>query len=281
MAGLRGQKATVYENGIKVPFFIRWPKGFEGNRKIDWPSAHIDIVPTLLDACRIQRPSGIDGVSLMPLLDGTAKKLAERDLYFQWHRGDVPELYRAFAVRGSQYKLVQAEGWGQVPEGEYKFELFDIINDPSEKYDIAAAHPEIVKEMKNRYEKWFEDVSSTRGFEPPCIIIGTKFENPTTLTRQDWRGAKDWNDTDVGYWKTQAAVAGTYTLWLQFSDPVKFDSTVRLQFNDTILTSSIEKGQDRAAFENIHIKKGYVQIKGWVETGGNIFGVRYLDVVKR
>lgn len=280
MAGLRGQKATVYENGIKVPFFIRWPHRFKGHRKIDWPSAHIDLLPTLLDACRIELPADVDGISLMPLLSGDQEKLPDRALYFQSHRGDEPELFRAFAVRDNNYKLVQATGWEPVPESQYKFELFDIVNDPSEKNDIAAAHPEIVEEMKSRYKKWFEDVSSTRGFQPPSIIIGTKYENPTTLTRQDWRGTGGWDDTDVGYWKTQAAVTGNYTIQMQFSNPVESDSTAKLQINDALLTASIEKGHDQVTYKDVHIDKGYAQMKGWVETGGNVFGVKFVDIVK-
>lgn len=278
MAGLRGRKATVYENGIKVPFFIRWPNGFEGKRKIAWASAHIDVLPTLLDACGAGTLADMDGVSLMPLLQGDMEKLADRNLYFQSHRGDVPELFRAFAVRGGRYKLVQSAGWDPVPESEYKFELFDIENDPCEENDISALHPQIVEEMKARYVKWFEDVSSTRGYQPPYIIIGTEHENPTTLTRQDWRDAKGWNDTDVGHWKTEAAQSGNYKMILTFSNPMESDSTAKLKVNDAILAGAINKGEDQIAFDHIKISRGYTQIKGWVESGYQVYGVKYIEV---
>lgn len=281
MAGLRGRKATVYENGIKVPFFISWPGRFAKNRKIDSPSAHIDILPTLLDICQQELPAGVDGTSLVPLLKGDKTQLPDRTLYFQTHRGDEPELFRCFSIRDNKYKLVQNAGWDPVPKSKYKFELFDIANDPYEKSDIADTNPEIVKDMKNRYKQWFEDVSSTRSFDPPHIIIGTEYENPTTLTRQDWRGAKGWRDTDVGYWKTEAAEKGIYKIQLRFSSPVKYDSTVKLQINDVILTGLIEAGQDRITFENVSITKGYTQINGWAETSGDVFGVKYIDITKK
>src|ERR1700722_4670492 len=75
-AGLRNRKGTVYEGGIRVPFYIRGP-GFKAGAAIDAPSAHIDIAPTLLDLCCGQSRDGklaFDGRSLAPLLGGTAKQ---------------------------------------------------------------------------------------------------------------------------------------------------------------------------------------------------------------
>ncbi len=50
--GLRSRKTSVYEGGIRVPCYVRWPKGFK-SQVIDVPLAHIDITPTLLAACGI------------------------------------------------------------------------------------------------------------------------------------------------------------------------------------------------------------------------------------
>ncbi len=69
-AGMRGRKGTVYEGGIRVPFFVRWPRSLKPGRTVDRLAAHIDVVPTLLDACGVPAPKGLrlDGRSLMPLL---------------------------------------------------------------------------------------------------------------------------------------------------------------------------------------------------------------------
>ena len=70
-AGLKGRKASAYDGGTRVPFLIRWPGEFEAGRKIDRIAAHMDVVPTLLEAAGIAAPeSKFDGVSLMPLLTG-------------------------------------------------------------------------------------------------------------------------------------------------------------------------------------------------------------------
>jgi len=167
-AGLRNRKGTVYEGGIRVPFYIRGP-GINAPVAIDSPTAHIDIAPTLLDLCGVKRVSAkpaFDGQSLAPLLRDGVKQLPDRTLYFQWHRGDEPEKYRAFAARGPKYKLVRAAGSFQEIKGEPKFELFDISADPFEEKDIAAEKPDMVEKLKRQYEDWFADVTKN-GFTPP------------------------------------------------------------------------------------------------------------------
>jgi arylsulfatase A-like enzyme len=55
VSGMRGRKGTVFEGGTRVPFFVRWPGGFKGDRDIDRIAAHIDIAPTPQD--RRQKPA--------------------------------------------------------------------------------------------------------------------------------------------------------------------------------------------------------------------------------
>ena len=111
-AGLRGLKGTTYEGGIHVPCYVRWPGRFPAGLVVDQIAAHIDITPTLLDACEV--PAGtepkLDGRSLLPLLRGEpAAAWPERTLYFQWHRGDAPEFGRSFAARTKRFKLLRPE----------------------------------------------------------------------------------------------------------------------------------------------------------------------------
>ena len=66
-AGLRGRKAPVYDGGIHVPCYIRWPGHFPAGGVVDKIAAHIDLMPTLLDACGVAPPVGVrfDGKSLL------------------------------------------------------------------------------------------------------------------------------------------------------------------------------------------------------------------------
>ncbi len=218
-AGMRGLKGTVYEGGIRTPLFIRWPAKVTAGAKVDRLVAHIDLFPSLLEACGVrQNPtpaltSKIDGISFYPLLTNVLTNAAaaeawpDRTLYFQWHRGDRGELYRSCAARSQRYKLVDGK------------ELYDLAQDPAESQDVASKMPERVAEMRAGYEAWFHDVAATRNFEPPRIYLGTKFENPVLLTRQDWRGQNaSWEPGGLGYWEVDIRSAGEYECTLIFPE---------------------------------------------------------------
>ncbi len=215
-AGLRNRKGTVYEGGIRVPCYIRW-KGKTVPHTIDVALAHIDITPTIADLCDVkvdEKAAGFDGRSFRSLLLKQEAKWPERTLFFQWHRGDVPERGRAFAARGPQYKLVQSAGVQPGAKFTPRYELFDIVADPFEEHDLAAEKPEEVAKLKAGYDTWFEDVTKP-GFEAPRIIIGSTKENPVRLSRQDWRGPNaGWAANSEGHWQVKFERAGRYKVTL-------------------------------------------------------------------
>ena len=178
---------------------------FPAKLAVDKIAAHIDLVPTLLEACGVPAPEGLklDGKSLLPLLTGQQTAgWPDRTLYFQWHRGDQPELGRAFAARSQTYKLLRRE---PIPGAKPPpLELFDMEHDPLELEDIAPSHSVIVASMYKGYMAWFKDVSATRGYEASPIEIGGARENPSVLTRQDWRGPlAGMNPNDLGFWQVR------------------------------------------------------------------------------
>ncbi len=266
-AGERGAKGTVYEGGIHVPCFMRWPRRFEAGREVNRIAAHIDVFPTLLEACGATSPRGvhIDGRSLMPLALGEQAEWPDRTLYFQWHRGDVPELYRDCAARSQRYKLVNGK------------ELYDMAADPGEAHDIAAAQPGVVEEMRKGYEAWFRDVCSTRGFDPPRIVIGTPHENPTVLSRQDWRGAEGWHDGQVGYWEVSVARAGTYEIAFTFP-AIASAGLARLKLNDVVVEQPVESGAQTCVFHAAHLPAAQGRLFATVETGGKVAGVSLVKI---
>ena len=282
-AGLRARKGSVYEGGIRVPFFIRWPARFSGGGTVDRIAAHIDVMPTLLEACRIRKSRWVklDGLSLLPLLEGRAADWPERTLYFQWHRGDTPELFRAFAARSDLYKLVQPEtaaeaNWNARPV----FQLFDMINDPLETHDIALEHPVLVEQMRRGYERWFKDVGGTRGFNPVRIHVGTPQENPTTLTRQDWRGPRaEWTPTGLGYWEIDMRHAGNYDVTLRFS-PVKAASTAHFELRNVQVETTVAVGATTCTFPSVGLPKGVARLRAWLSPGGTNVGVNFVDLTR-
>jgi len=277
---LRDLKGSVYEGGIRTPCLVSWPGHFAAGRKVEQLSAHIDLAPTLLAACGIAPPAEVkfDGVNLLPALVGDAPVAPERLLYFQWHRGDVPEKNRNCAVRGPRYKLVQGQGRGEHGDFQPKWELFDIAADPSEQQNLAESQPEVVAELKAAYERWLADVSETRGFPVPKIIVGTEHENPVTLTRQDWRGPQaGWGKEGVGHWTVVAAKAGQYDVTVRLS-AIKVNSIIRLQIGKADLRAPLAAGADRHVFKGLQLAAGEQLVEAWREQDKSRSGAHYVDI---
>ncbi len=281
-AGLPRLKGTVYEGGIRAPLFVRWPGAFPP-RTVDRIAAHIDVTPTLLDVCGVARPPAatFDGVSLLPLLTGTDANWPDRTLFFQWHRGDAPELYRAFAARSQRYKVIQPQGNGEnrLPP-KFGFELYDLATDPLEQRNIAADQPAIVSRMTSQYEAWFRDVSSGRDYTDTGIArisIGSPQENPVRLTRQDWRGAQAaWTGTSLGHWEVDVRRAGAYDVTLRFAK-LSHAGTITFTLGGRKLQQEISAGATTTTFTHIRLAPGAGRLESWVTQDDRRIGM--LDVV--
>jgi arylsulfatase A-like enzyme len=264
--GLRGWKGSVYDGGIRVPCYVRWPGQFPAGHVVDRIAAHIDILPTLLEACGVAAPAGVklDGRSLLPLLRGLpATGWRDRTLYLQWHRGDQPEPGRAFAARSQTFKLLRPEP----PEGARKvppLELYDMEHDPYELHNIAAAHPEIVARMYKDYLAWFRDVSAS-GFAPVRIELGGTREDPTILTRQDWRGPKaGWELNDLGYWEVAVARPGIFEVNFHLP-PRRFATVAHLGIGDVHRKQALAAGATQCRFVGVPLVAGPARLDAWVE----------------
>ena len=151
-AGMKGMKGSPYQGGTKVPALFCW-KGVLKEKKISKAlTAHIDILPTLVElAGGSVEGMKLDGKSMVPLLENTDAEWAERNLFFhvgRWPTGTNPDKwkYRNFAVRNSRYRLINNK------------ELYDVLADPGEKKNLYKEKPGIVKEMMKVYDKWWEEV---------------------------------------------------------------------------------------------------------------------------
>ncbi len=156
-ANLRGEKSTVYEGGIRSPFFARWPGHLPAGKTVNVAAAHIDVLPTVLDLCGIPIPEGppLDGKSLAPLLRAGRGDGLHETLFF-WSdapvtEGSSPRMSvprRNYAVRKGRWKLVAGK------------ELYDLSRDPSEQKDLADRHPEMLKDLQQAFDRWAQEVVS-------------------------------------------------------------------------------------------------------------------------
>ena len=162
-AGMKGMKGSVYEGGTRVPFLLRWPGEFPAGLEIDTLAGHIDILPTLVDIAGGTVPSdlGVEGRSLLPLIQDPNAVWPERHLFFhvgrwakkgvegRWGKGAAgpdESKYRNFSVRGQRFRFANGT------------ELYDLQNDPGETENVIAEYPDVVDEMKQAYERWWDKV---------------------------------------------------------------------------------------------------------------------------
>jgi arylsulfatase A-like enzyme len=282
-AGLRDRKGSVYEGGIRVPCFIRWEGRLAAAGGVETPAAHIDIMPTILEACGLPLPQqpALDGRSLLPLLQGKLVDWSPRYLFFQWHRGDTPEQDRAFAVRGPRFKLVQPVGVAEGKPYKPRFELYDLHKDPLEEHDLAAQQPELVRELHRRHQEWFADVMSTRRRMRPRIYLGHPAEPVTVLTRQDWRGPQaGWKLDSVGHWEVTVSRAGRYRLTLLMS-PSPQPRTVVVRLGSIEVRQRCARGLDQLELELAQVPVGEGELHAILEEeGGKRIGVHQIVVTR-
>ncbi|MEK0449307.1 MAG: hypothetical protein RL088_1575 [Verrucomicrobiota bacterium] len=150
---LRGRKGEMWEGGIRVPAVIEWPARIKP-AITDTPAGVVDIFPTLVEllALKVERPVPLDGISLLPLLDGkmTARPQPIGFWQFAGKAGTLTTDSGPSAWNDNRYKLVKTKTG--------TLELYDIAADRTERNDIAAAHPEIVAQMKAQLEEWQQSV---------------------------------------------------------------------------------------------------------------------------
>lgn len=282
-AGMLDRKGNVHEGGIRVPCFIRWPGTLEPGRVVEKAAAHIDLAPTLLEACAVARPEKVafDGRSLLPLLKGQAVDWPDRTLYFQWHRGDVPEIHRAFAARSDRYKLVQPKGVEPRPLPEpLTYELYDMQADSLEQKNIAGEKPEVVARMLKEYEAWFRDVRSERYFTPPRIHLASPLEDPVTLTRQDWRGPETaWEPGDIGGWDVDVLRSGKFDVDLVFVQGLP--GAVHIDLAGTKAEARIGPGSRTCRIDNVELPQGPGRLRAWIDRPNGAVGVYQMILHQR
>ncbi|MEM0898038.1 MAG: arylsulfatase, partial [Verrucomicrobiota bacterium] len=269
---MRGMKTNVHEGGVRSPFWMHWPAKIPAGTTSDALTAHIDVMPTLLEACGAQPgPHAMDGRSFLGLLTAPDAQpdWPNRQIVIQSHRGTAALKYHHFMLRDDHWKLVHASGFGKESfEGEPVFELYNLRNDPKETVNLVAEKPKVFQRLKADYEAWFADVSSTRpdNYAPPLIIVGTEHENPTPLTRQDWRGTT-WGAGATGHWVVDVAkpVTADIEVILDPSTVTGKESVVTLKVGEDVFEQTTAEG--KVSFQEVALPKGEVRLEGTRKEG--------------
>ena len=282
LANYRGKKTYVYEGGIKSICFIRYPDKFKGSRKLDAVTAHIDMLPTILDLCAIPYNSNdFDGSSMAGLLTGETKKMKDRYLFWQSHQG-MPQKGRAFAVRKGAYKLVQPiKIKGAFSIEKAKYELYNIKKDPFEKHNIAKENEAMKQEFVAAHGAWFDSVTAGNKNLPYEILLNPEFQNPTLLTRRDWLGTRGIQDDEVGHWNVAVKNNTNYTLEVGIRRPLGNRAEIVIECDDLSWKTSLSKGQKLNNISKITIPSGKHTITGKVLVNNELVGgVHYIKLTK-
>ncbi len=135
----RGWKITMFEGGLRVPMFVKWPARIAAGTSVDTPVAHIDMMPTLASAAGAPQPEGvaIDGLDLLPLATGEAAGNWNRETLF-WQNGHYQ------VVRHGDWKLQVND---RPTDGMQKW-LHNLAEDPTEQNNLAASHPDKLEELE-------------------------------------------------------------------------------------------------------------------------------------
>jgi arylsulfatase A-like enzyme len=139
---LRGSKLELWEGGVRVPFFVQGKGRLPGGRVVDVPIISLDILPTALALAGVEVAPGwkLDGLNLLPLLEGRTTELPREGLFWGWANRD-------YAVRQGDWKLVKVKQAGG---------LFDLRTDVGESVDRTAERGQLAKELKSRWDRWSE-----------------------------------------------------------------------------------------------------------------------------
>ncbi len=257
IAGMKGRKSSVYNGGIRVPFFLRFPAMFSGNQEVNQFTAHIDLLPTLSKLCNVEMPRDrkIDGRSFIPSING--EKLPERSFFSYWTR-KYPELFNNIALQRGHFKLIGKTDYNSPIEN---FELYDTYNDPFEKNNLVTQKKSIALSLKKEMHQTFlELVNSENLKNPPRIMLGSDFENPVYLNRNDAGGQRAvWNQEQAySFWKVDINKEGLYDLKFKFLKPLPANGNMYLEIGQSIQQKFNSKDNlDLIEMKSVYLPKGF------------------------
>jgi arylsulfatase A len=193
----RAGKGFVYEGGLRIPLIVRWPGHIPSGKVVEAPVVNTDWLPTLLELAGLSVPSGLDGVSLAPLLAGRGEA-PRRSLF--WHfphytnQGSRP----SGAMRAGDWMLVEFYD-------TEKAELYDLSSDPAERKDVASGQAERVDQMRVALKQWRKAVDAQENRPNPNFneakyrelyedVDVSRFEPPKADSNQ-WERIWKWRKT--------------------------------------------------------------------------------------
>ena len=149
----------LYDNILHVPLMMRCPPKLPSGTRVAGYNQHKDLVPTLLELAEIDTGIDFDGRSLLPMIEGEEASHASEFYITEcaW--------MRKHGWRTPQWKLIRAL------EPDFHFmppvELYNLVEDPEEKFNIAEELPEVVAALTARLDAWVSKREAEAGLPNP------------------------------------------------------------------------------------------------------------------
>ncbi len=304
-SNMRGTKGSQYEGGHRVPCFLRWPdKGIKGGKDVDALTAHVDLLPTLIQLLELNPPRTVeyDGASIVELLEGNTEdtKWSDRVLITDTQRAELPTKWKKSATMMDKWRLINGK------------ELYDLREDPGQRNDISEQHPFLVANLTAAYENWWSGIEL--GFdEYTRAVLGPASGETVILYSHDWHEAENnlgepnisgegshttpWNHHHIrngilvnGYWTVEVAQSGTFNFELR-RWPEELDLSItagtpekaavpggrpfpegkaldiigaRIKVGEKEASQKLEDSAKKATFQ-MNLEEGKTQIKTWFE----------------
>ena len=139
-APLRGQKTTLLEGGIRVPFIFKWPAMMDAGRRIDELVLSLDICPTFIEAAggTISEKHNFQGVNIIPFITGQTDNVPHNSMKWSYTVST--------AIREGDWKLISLPD--RLPM------LYDLSEDISEQHNLALKNPDRTKRMLKELGDW-------------------------------------------------------------------------------------------------------------------------------
>lgn len=176
-AGLRDQKFTIYEGGIRTQCFWHWPEQWGAKIVQEQLAAHIDLVPTFLDIIFKDNSQmeqlELDGLSLLPVLGNKEIPdfLRNRFIFQNYHLSTlgVPAPFPGGIALQWPFKMAEDSL------------LFQLSQDPAEGLNRAIEYPEVLQTLREAYLDWWQTLPHDSSKFALAIPVGYEAENPVLL----------------------------------------------------------------------------------------------------
>jgi arylsulfatase A-like enzyme len=156
---LRLHKSYVHEGGISTPLIVHWPRGISARGELRHDPGHlIDLAPTILELAGGQWPATCNGKPVPPppgksLVPALAKDGSVTHDYLWWYH--------------SKNRAIRVGDWKLVAVGQSPWELYDLSADRCESHNLAAEHPDKVKQLEQAWNTHTEEFRALAKDAPP------------------------------------------------------------------------------------------------------------------